>query len=28
VAQCVEAAQRLREFLQAHWLAADARTPA
>jgi N-succinyldiaminopimelate aminotransferase len=28
VAQCVEAAQRLREFLQAHWLAADAGTPA
>jgi N-succinyldiaminopimelate aminotransferase len=28
VAQCVEAAQRLREFLQAHWLAADASTPA
>jgi N-succinyldiaminopimelate aminotransferase len=28
VAQCVEAAQRLREFLQAHWQAADARTPA
>src|SRR6202047_51961 len=28
VAQCVEAAQRLREFLQAHWLAVDARTPA
>jgi N-succinyldiaminopimelate aminotransferase len=28
VAQCVEAAQRLREFLQAHWLAADVKTPA
>ena len=28
VAQCVEAAQRLREFLQAHWLAAEAKTPA